>query len=86
MLRAQAVLDQNAKQQATIVVSLPDGTLELPPLWFHVQNAELEVSMATTVNQGRLTCNLVNPLSVALYGYQASAGTRVRLILAPKAD
>jgi len=84
VLRAQDQLDSHAAKAASEFVASPAGTLVLPPLSFHVREAMVEIDMAASISETRLLCRLVNPQSVGLFGYQASAGTRVRLVIGPE--
>ena len=84
VLEAQDKLDGHAATRVEQAVLLPDGTLQLPPLWFTVEHASIEVHLAATVRKGRMQCRLVNPASVGLFGYAAASGTRVQLTLAPR--
>ena len=83
VLKAQDVLDQHANDQATRYATLPDGTLEIPPLWYTVKDAMVDLEMSATVRDTQLVCNLVNPATVGLYGREAAAGARVRLVIGP---
>lgn len=83
IVQAQGVLDQAAAQAATQYVNTPDGQLSLPPLWYTVKSAEVDVQMSATVQNGEFICRLTNSSSVALFGYQASAAARVRLVIGP---
>ncbi|HVG08602.1 MAG TPA: hypothetical protein VNM67_12915 [Thermoanaerobaculia bacterium] len=40
--------------------------------------------MSASVAGSRLLCRTLDPGSVGLYGYQASSGLRVRLVLTPR--
>ena len=84
VLEAQDKLDSHAAERVEQAILLPDGTLQLPPLWFNVERASIEVHLAATVRHGRMQCRLVNPESVGLFGYAAASGTRVQLTLAPR--
>ncbi len=83
IMQAQDTLDQHASQLATQYVDVPDGTLAIPPVWYAVKDATVELEMSASFQNTKLQCRLVNPSSVGLYGYSASAGARVRLIVGP---
>lgn len=85
IVRAQDELDQHASRQATQYVQLPSGTLAMPPLWYTVKNAVVEVAMAGVLQSQQMICRLVNPAGVAMYGYEASSGVRVRISIGPSA-
>ena len=72
----------------------------LPPLWFVFDKVALEVELSASVRaqaelsptvapgaraQPRLFCQTLNPTAVSLYGYEASAGLKIRLQLGPRA-
>jgi len=92
LLRAQDQLDRHAAQQATQFADTPAGTLAMPPLWFAFRDVRVDLEMSASVAaaepQGAakkddrvFLCRLVNPASVSLFGYQASAGLRISLQL-----
>lgn len=83
VVRAQAELDAHAADLTTQYMALPDGTLALPPLSYAVNNATIDVEMAATIRNQALVCKLLDPTSVSLFGFQASAGTRVHLAIGP---
>lgn len=77
--QAQAALDAAANQENTQFADLPDGALVVPPLRLAIQNATVELEMSAAVSAQELQCRLLNPHQVALFGYQAASGLRVRL-------
>ena len=83
VVQAQDQLDAHATRQATQYAQLPDGTLAIPPLWYTVKNAVIEVEMAGVIQNKQMICRLLNPAGVALFGYQASSGVRVRIAIGP---
>jgi hypothetical protein len=85
VVQAQDQLDIHASRQATEYAKLPDGTLAIPPLWYTVKNAVIDVEMAGVIQNQQIICRLLNPAGVALFGYQASSGVRVRIAIGPSA-
>jgi hypothetical protein len=83
VVQAQDVLDQHASALATQYVSLPDGTLEVPPLWYTVKDAMVDLELSATVRDAQIICSLVNPTTVGLFGREAAATARVRLVIGP---
>lgn len=91
---AQDVLDDHARQRAEAYRAAPPGSLTLPPLWyaFDVVTVDIELSSEVVHNNSsnggpdetQLLCRTLNPLTVGLYGYSASTGTRVRVALSPQ--
>lgn len=100
VMEAQDVLDARAMEQKTIYQKTPTGELALPPLWFTFKNVQIDIEMSATVasvtsttpnaksgvqsSAVRLLCRPLTPSSVGLYGYQASSGLRVRVLMGPK--
>lgn len=88
--RAQQALDERTQAQAQAYAQAPEGTLAVPPLWFGFEQVAVELEMSATVagghgGDGGLLCRTADPTMVGLYGYQASAGVRVRLLMGPRA-
>lgn len=83
VIQAQDQLDQHASDRVTLYAKTPQGTLAVPPLWQTIKNASIEISMSVAIHNSSLSCRLVNPHNVSLFGYEASAGTRVRLVVGP---
>lgn len=83
VVKAQDALDDAASKSATIYAQTPAGTLALPPLWYTVKDATVEVEMSASISETGLVCRLLDPSHVALFGYQAASGTRVRLSVGP---
>lgn len=86
---AQDVLDDRARQRAEEYRAAPPGTLALPPLWYAFQDVSIDIQLSaevvnTSPAQTQLVCRTLNPLTVGLFGYSASAGTRVRVTLSPQ--
>ena len=85
---AQDILDQRAQALKEIYLDTPAGSMIMPPLWFAFRDVEIALEMSATIarlqaRQPRLVCRLLNPASVGLYGYQASAGLKVSLKMGP---
>jgi len=86
IIKAQDALDNRALRQKTVFQETPSGTIALPPLWFTMSNVVVELEMSAAISTSedtRLMCRTVNPAMVGLYGYQASAGMRVRMQIGP---
>jgi hypothetical protein len=88
--RAQEALDQSTEARARAYRQAPDGELAVPPLWFAFDRVALELEMSATAagratgGGGQLFCRIADPTMVGLYGHQASAGVRVRLLMGPR--
>jgi hypothetical protein len=87
--QAQQELDDRTLQRSREYRALPDGELAVPPLWFAFNQVALELEMSATVaggatGDGRLFCRTADPTMVGLYGYEASAGVKVRLLMGPR--
>jgi hypothetical protein len=90
---AQEKLDNYTLARKQAYEQTPDGALAIPPLWYLFNNVAVELELSaqvahttseTTGNlQPHLVCRTLNPTSVSLYGYQASAGLRVRIQMTP---
>jgi hypothetical protein len=88
---AQQRLDDDAQARTQAWLDQGGDDLVPPPLWYTCRSVSIEVEMSATVvheRQGpagapvtRLVCRPLDPVSVSLYGYQASSGLRVRLLL-----
>lgn len=94
--RAQEELDAYTLRRKEEYESAPPGSLAVPPLWFTFNQVAVELEMSATVAESRIAapggaqertaglhCRTVDPTMVGLYGYQASAGVRVRLLMGP---
>ena len=81
--QAQAALDATANQQGAVFAQLPEGTIAVPPLWFTVKNATVEIEMSAAISETSMQCRLLNANQVALFGYQAASGLRVRMTVGP---
>ncbi|HEX6747719.1 MAG TPA: hypothetical protein VF092_10550 [Longimicrobium sp.] len=86
---AQEQLDLRTEERARAFQAAEDGTLAVPPLWFAFNRVALELEMSATVaggqtGDGRLFCRTADATMVGLYGYEASAGVRVRLLMGPR--
>lgn len=90
--RAQEELDAYTLRRTREFRDTPEGEFAVPPLWFTFNQVAVDLEMSATVaggakdgeaGAGRLLCRTLNPTMVGLYGYQASAGVRVRLTMGP---
>lgn len=94
VVQAQEQLDEYALRRREAYESTPPGQLGLPPLSYVFNAVAVELELSATVSGTRggdpaaagagLLCRTLNPTMVGLYGYQASAGVRVRLLMEPR--
>lgn len=98
VVEAQDLLDRHAESQQFRYAETPTGKLAVPPLWYAFRRVGIDVELAAEFSQEmvaptgqapaalepRLRCRLLNPTSVSLYGYQASSGLRVQVVLEPQ--
>ena len=98
VVQAQRRLDQDALERVTQYVTMPQGGMALPPLWFTFSEVNLQLELAASITRiasapddngtptqaVRLDCRLVNPTAVSLFGYSASSAFKVSLTLAPQ--
>lgn len=94
VIDSQEKLDEYNRRRQEEFDQVPEGELAIPPLWFSVSNVAIELELSASVTsrrvdaapggyQTRLACRTLSPLAVGLFGYQAAAGLRVRMQLAP---
>lgn len=93
VVSAQDVLDDHARQRAEAYQAAPAGSSALPPLWYAFDAVSVDLELSSEVvhasasgggGDARLLCRTVNPLTVGLYGYSASTGTRIHVSLSPQ--
>jgi hypothetical protein len=93
VVQAQRRLDEDALARVSAFVDTPAGGLALPPLWYTFSDVGIELEMSASVARlqlpqaggaVRLDARLLNPTSVSLFGFTASAGMRVSLRLSPR--
>lgn len=89
VVAAQDVLDASARERAEEFLGAPAGTPALPPVWFAFDSVGVEIELSSEVTrtadgQSRLLCRTLNPVTVGLYGYTSSTGTKVSVRLAPQ--
>ena len=90
---AQEQLDQYTEMRRRAYESAAQGSLAIPPIWYTFNNVAIEMELSSSiaevedVNTGlkapHIVSRTLNPTSVGLYGYQASAGLRVSIHMAP---
>lgn len=100
IVEAQERMDAHALERKREFEEASGGAPPLPPLWFVFDKVAVEVELSASVRsesaptragstaaraQPRLFCQTLNPTAVSLYGYEASAGLKVRLQLGPRA-
>lgn len=89
---AQEQLDAYSEQRSRSYATAEAGTLTLPPLWYTFSKVIVEMELAATIahsnsaeNSGpQIMSKTLNPTSVGLFGYQASAGLKVRVEMQPQ--
>jgi len=90
---AQQQLDEATAQRVELYRQRAPAEFAVPPLWHVFNKVEVEIAMSAQISQvrsssgvlePRLFSRTVTPSSVALYGYQASAGLIVRVSMEPK--
>ena len=92
VVQAQEQLDAYTLRQRDAYESTPPGVLGLPPVSYVFNAVAVELELSATVSGAAeadgsgpvLLCRTLNPTMVGLYGYQASAGVRVRLLMEPR--
>ena len=97
VVKSQETLDDYTRRRQEEYNAAPEGELAIPPLWYAISDVAVELELSASVTEervvgpdgvetlrSRLNCKTLNPLSVGLFGYQASAGLRVRLQLGPR--
>jgi hypothetical protein len=98
IVEAQQRLDDDAQARTQAWLDQGGDDLVPPPLWYTCRTVSIEVELSATVVHerrtesepptARLVCRPLDPVAVSLYGYQASSGLRVRLLLdaAPRGE
>lgn len=94
VVQAQEQLDIYTESRRQAYEAAPEGSLAVPPVWYAFNNVAVELELSSfiaeteDINTGLMTPHLMsktlNPTTTGLYGYQASAGLRVRIHLAPQ--
>jgi hypothetical protein len=92
VVQAQEQLDEFAIRRREVYETTPPGQLGLPPVSYVFNAVAVELELSASVSGSRyadpagpaLLCRTLNPTMVGLYGYQASAGIRVRLLMEPR--
>src|SRR6476660_9974650 len=88
VVSAQRELDQAALLAPETGVAVPAGEVHLRPLWFVFERTTLELEFSTFVSGSpadatRFQWRPLDPTAVALRGYAASSGTKLRIEIAP---
>lgn len=86
VVEAQVALDEDSLRRTTDWLDSEAGTVVPPPMWWSLSSVALELQTSVTVRrtqtgQSRLACRTLDPRSVSLYGYEASSGLRMRLLV-----
>jgi len=88
IVAAQRELDQAALAAPESPVAVPAGEVQPRPLWFVFERTTLELEFSTFVSGSAgdapgFQCRTLDPAAVALRGYAAASGTRLRIEIAP---
>jgi hypothetical protein len=91
VVEAQQRLDDDAQVRTQAWLDQGGDDLVPPPLWYTCRSVAIEVELSATVVReraqpdqapaARLVCRPLDPVAVSLYGYRASSGLKVRLLL-----
>lgn len=94
VVQAQEQLDAYTQRRQAEYAAAPQGSQALPPLWYLFSNVAVEMELSASIaqitdaNDGEpkthIVSRMLDPTSVGLYGYQASAGLRVRVQMEPQ--
>lgn len=95
VVQAQERLDAYTQTRKAAYEAAEAGSLALPPLWYLFNHVDVEMELSASVapsplpgdpseSAPHLFCRTLEPTMVSLYGYQASAGLRVRVQMAPQ--
>lgn len=80
---AQKSMDVDAVQQREAYLFGPQGSLGIPPLWFHFRSVRLDLEVrAITVGQ-RLGCQLINPVTSGLVEPDSMTRSRISILIEP---
>jgi hypothetical protein len=93
VVSAQDALDRAALQRVQAFGDAAPGTLSLPPLAFAFDAVRVDIELSAQVvstsatadapARSSLLCRTLNPVTAGLFGYSASAGTKVSVSLSP---
>lgn len=87
VVEAQEKLDAYARSQRARALATPVGEVVVPPLWYTFQRVaidlELSADLSSQGSDARLHCRTLSPAMLGLYGREAAANVRVRVLLAP---
>lgn len=87
LVSAQKSLDEQALEQRERFLLGPQGTLHVPPMWFHFRRVkiDLEVRGLTVEKQGSpsLTCRLIDSVTSNLIETDASLRSRISIAIEP---
>ncbi len=101
VVEAQEKLDKYTLARKHAYESAEEGDLALPPLWYIFNNVSIELELSAQVSrtvplarQGsgnskaepHMFCRTLDPTSVSLYGHQASAGMKIRVMMSPQGN
>lgn len=92
VVQAQEKLDQYTESRRLAYMAAEQGSLAIPPIWYTFQNVAIELELSSSIaqvvdvhgqKQAHIVSRTLDPTSVGLYGYKASAGMRVSIHMAP---
>jgi len=94
VVQAQEKLDQYTERRQQAYDAAVAGDLALPPLWYVFSNVAIEMELSASVAEvykadsdkpePYIMSRTLNESSVGLYGYQASSGLKVRVLMVPQ--
>lgn len=80
---AQKGMDASAVQQREAYLFGTQGSMHIPPLWFHFRSVRLDLEVrAITVGQG-LGCQLINPVTSGLIEPDPMTRSRISILIEP---
>lgn len=94
VVQAQEKLDQYTEMRKQAFDAAPAGDFALPPLWYVFSNVAIEMELSASVaevynpdtdkQEPHIMSRTLSEASVGLYGYQASSGLKIRVLVAPQ--
>lgn len=88
VVEAQEKLDDYARSQRARALATPVGEVIVPPLWYTFQRVAVDLELSADLSSRgsdapRLRCRTLSPAMLGLYGREAAANVRVRVLVAP---
>lgn len=86
VVEAQETLDDYARAQRSRALATPAGEVVVPPLWYTFSRVAIDIELSAELEGkgARLRCRTLSPAMLGLYGREAAANVRVRVLLAPQ--